>query len=140
MIKKILSDKQVQEQKLANYMLVNYDSKDWRRHIQSCDIIALKTLTLTIDCIHFRWLVRKQETISTKDFAFLIITLWSFFWSLFSRIWTEYGKIRTRNNSVFGRFSHSGKFLVFYTMLGFMIWFCMVLFDFSLFVISILFF
>ena len=29
----------------------------------------------------------------------------SFFWSVFSGIWTEYGKIRTRKNSVFGHFS-----------------------------------
>ena len=32
----------------------------------------------------------------------------SFFWSLFSCIWTEYRKIRTRKNTVFGHFSRSG--------------------------------
>ena len=32
-----------------------------------------------------------------------------FFWSVFSRIWTEYGRIRTRKNSVFGHFSRSGR-------------------------------
>ena len=31
----------------------------------------------------------------------------SFFWSIFSRIRTEYGEIRTRKNSVFGHFSRS---------------------------------
>ena len=31
----------------------------------------------------------------------------SHFWSVFSCIWTEYRKIRTRNNSVFGHFSRS---------------------------------
>ena len=30
-----------------------------------------------------------------------------FFWSVFSLIQPEYGKIRTRKNSVFGHFSHS---------------------------------
>ena len=30
-----------------------------------------------------------------------------FFWSIFSLIWTEYGKIRTRKNSVFGLSSRS---------------------------------
>ena len=30
-----------------------------------------------------------------------------FFWSIFSRVWTEYGKIRTRKNSIFGHFSLS---------------------------------
>ena len=33
----------------------------------------------------------------------------SFVWSVFSRIWTEYGKIPTRKNSVFGHFSRRGK-------------------------------
>ena len=33
----------------------------------------------------------------------------SFFWSVFSFIRTEYGKIRTKNNSVFGQFSHIDK-------------------------------
>ena len=32
----------------------------------------------------------------------------SFFWSVFSCIWTEYRKIRARKNSVFGHFSRSG--------------------------------
>ena len=31
----------------------------------------------------------------------------SFLWSVFSGIWTEYGKIQIRKNSVFGHFSHS---------------------------------
>ena len=48
------------------------------------------------------------------------IQMWSFFWSVFSRIRTEYGdlrskspysvrirEVRTRKNSVFGRFSRS---------------------------------
>ena len=33
--------------------------------------------------------------------------IWSFFWSVFSCIQTEYRKIRTRKNSVFGYFSRS---------------------------------
>ena len=45
------------------------------------------------------------------------VQIWSFFWSVFSRIWTEYSvsvrirseceKIRTRKNSVFGHFARS---------------------------------
>ena len=35
----------------------------------------------------------------------------SFFWSLFSHIQSEYGKIRTRKNSVFGYFSNSVSFM-----------------------------
>ena len=34
----------------------------------------------------------------------------SYFWSTFSRIRIEYGKIRTRNNSVFGPFSSSAMY------------------------------
>ena len=33
----------------------------------------------------------------------------SFFWSVFSCIWTEYMKIQTRKNSVFGHFSRGGR-------------------------------
>ena len=33
----------------------------------------------------------------------------SYFWSVFSCIRTEYRKLRIRNKSVFGHFSHSGK-------------------------------
>ena len=36
------------------------------------------------------------------------VQLRSVFWSLFSRIQSKYGKIRTRKNSVFRHFSHSG--------------------------------
>ena len=32
----------------------------------------------------------------------------TYFWSIFSCIWTEYRKIRTRNNTIFGHFSRSG--------------------------------
>ena len=38
------------------------------------------------------------------------IQLPSFFWSVFSCIWTEYKKIRARKISIFGRFSRSAKF------------------------------
>ena len=37
----------------------------------------------------------------------------SFFKSVFSHIWTEYGKIRSRTNSVLGHFSHSEMFIIF---------------------------
>ena len=35
----------------------------------------------------------------------LRVQIWSYFWSTFSCIWTEYREIRTRNNSVLGHFS-----------------------------------
>ena len=37
----------------------------------------------------------------------------NYFWSVFSSIRTEYGEIRTRNNSVFGHFSRSDIYIVF---------------------------
>ena len=43
---------------------------------RSCDTIVLKTLPLVVQRKLFRWWVRKHETISTKKFAFLIVTLW----------------------------------------------------------------
>ena len=41
----------------------------------------------------------------------------SYFWSAFSHIWTEYRKIRTRNNSVFGHFSRSHSYKDFFSFL-----------------------
>ena len=35
------------------------------------------------------------------------VQIQGYLWSIFSCIWTEYRKIRTRNNSVFGHFSRS---------------------------------
>ena len=35
------------------------------------------------------------------------VQITSFFWSGFSRIQSEYGKVQTGKNSVFGHFSHS---------------------------------
>ena len=42
-----------------------------------------------------------------------IVQIRSYFWFVFSCIWTEYRKIRTRSNSVIGRFSRSWYFPVF---------------------------
>ena len=42
------------------------------------------------------------------DYYVKILQIYSFFWSVFSRIQSKYGKIRTRKNSVIGHFSHSG--------------------------------
>ena len=47
---------------------------------------------------------RSQNT----DYCVKSIQIRRFFWSVFSRIRTEYGKIRTRKNSVYGHFSRSG--------------------------------
>ena len=38
------------------------------------------------------------------------VQIQSYFWSVFFRIQSEYRKIRTRNNSVFGHFSRSDSF------------------------------
>ena len=62
-----------------------------------------------------------QQPYHKKQFIMIIcnhcvksVQIWSYFWSVFPRIRTEYGriqsecgKIRTRNNSVFGQFSRS---------------------------------
>ena len=45
---------------------------------------------------------------TSKAHCVKCVQIRSFFWSVFSRIRSEYGKIRTRKNSVFGHFSRSG--------------------------------
>ena len=65
------------------------------------------------------------EYLLSKEHCVKIVWKRSYFWSVFSYIWTEYGdsrsnlriqseyrKIRTRNNSVFGHFSRSGSLLL----------------------------
>ena len=49
-----------------------------------------------------------SETAATKELHCLeSVQIRSYFWSAFSCIQSEYRNIRTRNNSVFGNFSHS---------------------------------
>ena len=52
---------------------------------------------------HFR---RLNFEIS-KDHCVKNVQIWSFFWSVFSYIWTKYRKIRTRKKSIFGHFSRN---------------------------------
>ena len=47
---------------------------------------------------------------SLNDILVKIVQIQSFFWSVFSRIQTEYGKIWTRKNSIFEQFSRSGSY------------------------------
>ena len=51
----------------------------------------------------FHLMIWTKEAHCVKSFQ-----IRSYFWSVFSYIRTEYRKIRTRNNSVFGHFSRSG--------------------------------
>ena len=86
--------------------------------------------SIMTDWIHVGLLWSKSETIYLPKKACLIIIhrntthildmsyhcvksvqIRSYFWSLTSCILTEYLKIRTRNNSVFGHFSHSAMFI-----------------------------
>ena len=51
------------------------------------------------------------------------VQIWSFSWSVFPRIRTEYRKIRTRKNSLFGHFSHS---VFLYIKYIYVYWFCLI--------------
>ena len=55
-------------------------------------------LILGNDSIYLLDLQSKDENVNVSR---------SFFWSVFFRIQSKYGKIRTRKNYVFGYFSHS---------------------------------
>ena len=48
-----------------------------------------------------------SDFISATSFKITVFQIQSYFWSVFSCITTEYRKIRTRKNSVFGHFSCS---------------------------------
>ena len=45
------------------------------------------------------------------------VQVWSYFWSVFPCIQSGYRKIRTRNNSVFGNFSRSVNYALFFMWL-----------------------
>ena len=58
----------------------------------------------------FIWFCLLTLTISKRrDYTHCgkFVQIWSYFWSVFSCIQSEYRKIRTRKNSVFGHFSRS---------------------------------
>ena len=82
---KIRDNKQIQAQKQINANDII---------LKSCDTILLKTLPLVVQCKNFRWWVRKHETIGTKNFAFLIVTLLSFFGQYFPVFRPNTGKCR----------------------------------------------
>ena len=44
------------------------------------------------------------------------VQIWSFFWSVFSLIWTECRKIRTRKKSIFGHFSQISDSLIIHNL------------------------
>ena len=87
---------------------------------------GFNVLTILVYCYYF-FTLSKISTYQTSNYILwaryvhCVKTdqIWSFFWSVFSLIWTEYGeislriqsecgKIQTRKNSVFEHFSRSG--------------------------------
>ena len=67
-------------------------SQSWQQGLndvilKSCDTTVLKTLPLVVQCKIFRWWVRKHETISTKKFTFLIVTLSIKLWQNEHYLW-----------------------------------------------------
>ena len=56
-------------------------------------------------CTRHKIFQKYSPSISSIQHCVKCVQIRSFFWSVFPRIRTEYGKIRTRKNSVFGHFS-----------------------------------
>ena len=82
-------------------------------------MIFLYIAPLWMDGIYYKGAFKRGRRLLVIDVHCLkSVKIRSYFWSVFSRIRTEYGeileyaekcgKIRTRNNSVFGHFSRSG--------------------------------
>ena len=88
--------------------------KNKKRYGTSVSII-LEERYITVGIIH--WLVRFhcRVAFTSRDFGKYMscnhcvksVQIRSFFWFVFSRTFSEYGKITTRKDSVFGHFSHS---------------------------------
>ena len=84
--------------------------------LKSCDIIVLNTLPLVVQCKIFSLMNAQARNYQHENVCVFDRNLASYFWSVFSYIGTEYGDLRskspylllrTRNNSVFRRFSCS---------------------------------
>ena len=58
------------------------------------------------DC--FSWDLEMSKQTKQDLHCMKSVQIRSYFWSVFSCIWTEYRGIRTENNSLFGHFSRSG--------------------------------
>ena len=58
-------------------------------------------------CIQFQFLKKLKHIIFTELHCVKSVQIRSYFWSVFSCIQSEYRKILTRNNSVFGHFSRN---------------------------------
>ena len=68
----------------------------------------------------------KNQLIDHYYYCVKNVQIWSFFWSVFSCIWTEYRKMQTRKNSVFGHFSllYAGHFSLLYAVNSYLKEFC----------------
>ena len=76
--------------------------------------LDLGTCLATIHCSKVRMILMCSILVSPlshcKTPCAKSFQIWSYFWSVFSYIQFEYGKIETRNNSLFGYFSRSTYF------------------------------
>ena len=117
MIFKICSEKEVQmksRQLLENYQIFsNFSGCRYLRRY-----LVLDTCNFFRNTVHWNDAALVKVILCTYIFAGITfcefrtrcvksVQIRSFFWFVFSCIWTEYRKIRTRKNSVFGHFSSS---------------------------------
>ena len=59
---------------------------------------------LIITYQEINWCQSNVFSVNSEQFSVKSVQICSFFWSVFSRIHSEYGKMRTRKNSAFGNF------------------------------------
>ena len=69
-------------------------------------LMILEEIKENVDPSHLKSFKQSEDII---EHCMKSVQIRSFSWSVFSRFRTEYGKIKTRKNSVFGHFSHSVK-------------------------------
>ena len=91
--------------------------------LKDLNIIELADINSTSEVHYLPRTLSQEKWNKVKNNCVKSVQIRSYFWSIFPRIWTEYevslliqsecGKIRTRNNSVFGHFSCSECRLVY---------------------------
>ena len=87
-------------------------TKTTKKAFSSVSIVDFEQVNLGFDETECLWIQCKESSVTTlylsnQKHCVKCVQIRSYFWSVFSCIRTEYRKIRTRNNSLFGHFSRS---------------------------------
>ena len=117
--KRVTFTSKVQVKSFVNYMNKQYSNIKLTFEVKQNNTFAILDIIICHEYNKFTDLVNRKPSFSgvlTNFTSFILllckfalrenVQILSFFWSVFSRIYSKYGKIPTRINSVFDHFLH----------------------------------